>query len=339
MYSYVIYTYRTTWQYDDSCQNVYLFCDPKTNTCNYKGCTNSDYMKGWDTRVHPYPQRCGSGTFCPDDNSQCKALVNPGGACELQRDDECAGQVPICLNATCYVKAAPLSGRCATDITEYVSYDARGYALRQRIVRDNCIQDTYCDESNGNVCIPSKANGAACDQDRECLSQTCGSSGICMNGPDVFHTIAPWLWAVLAIAVCLFILLILGILWVLHRYQSKKERAKIAKFFGDNEEFAKYAMLEEDDAPTPRDQRTSMVFLTHPELNTSMALGTTRPLSFFRSNNSSSSRLRTPPLRPSPGSITPPFGGSRSSMPRGSASDLNAHTPPFEPDHRRSNLL
>ncbi|KAL1931887.1 hypothetical protein VTP01DRAFT_8943 [Rhizomucor pusillus] len=340
--------YSESWQYLDSCENVYLFCDPTTNTCNYKGCSNSDYLKGWDTRIHPFPQRCNSSSYCPDNNSGCKPLVPTGGHCELQRDDECAGQNPICLNSTCYIKAAPLGGRCSADITDYISYDAEGYAVQQRIIRDNCTLGTYCDERNGLVCIPSKANGAPCQQDRECISQYCSNSGSCINGPDVFHTIPAWLWAVLGVAVFLFVLLILAMLWVLHRYQSKKEREKIRKFFGDNEEFAKYAMLEHDDvnaaaffddpntsqrlppppaSPRRHDSRTSMVYLQTPDYQESAALGTSRPISW---RNSSTSKLRTsfaaPPSSRNSGSFTPPLTGMRSStvdLPRGSTPDLS----------------
>lgn len=239
------------------------------------------------------------------------------------------------------------------DRTEYTSYNAQGYALRQRIVRDNCIQGTYC--SNTNKCDQSYLNGFACSQDRECISQTCSTDGRCVNGPDVFHTISTWLWAVLGIAVVLFILLVLGILWVLHRYQSKREREKIIKFFGDNEQFAKYAMLEEDGGDEltaagttqvsggdhheasgnkegSNSSRPSMVFLAHPDYHVSSALGTTRPLSFLPGSNNSVSRLRnsTPATLPAgstprmslASSATPPLNGSRSSMPRASTSDL-----------------
>lgn len=40
------YIYRDNWQYEDSCQNVYLYCDSGSKSCKYKGCTNSDYVKG-----------------------------------------------------------------------------------------------------------------------------------------------------------------------------------------------------------------------------------------------------------------------------------------------------
>ncbi|KAJ8659520.1 hypothetical protein O0I10_004885 [Lichtheimia ornata] len=285
--------YTATWQYDDSCENIYLFCDPATNTCNYRGCTNSDYLQGWDTAVHPFPQRCRGDTYCPDDNSACKPKLQPGEKCQLQRDDECAGTNPICLNATCYIKAAPLGGACGADTTMYVTYDRDDYAIRQIIIRDNCTDGTYC---MNEKCIESKENGATCEQDRECLSAYCNTDGLCVNGPDVFHTIPNWLWAVVGVAIVVFVLIILVLLWFLHRYQSRKEHAKITKFFGDNEEFAKYAMLENDDMPlvgggqpAGMDSRTSVVYLATPDYNHSAALSTHAGRKSFR--NSSTSRF------------------------------------------------
>ncbi|KAI9320933.1 hypothetical protein BX666DRAFT_1826689, partial [Dichotomocladium elegans] len=115
-----------------------------TNTCNYRGCTNSDYLANWDTAVHPFPPRCTGNTFCPDDNSQCREKIAPGQHCEMQRDDECSGINAICLNATCYIKEAPLGGACGSDTTMYVSYDKDNYAFQQVIIRDNCTSGTYC---------------------------------------------------------------------------------------------------------------------------------------------------------------------------------------------------
>ncbi|KAI9310302.1 hypothetical protein BX666DRAFT_1841760, partial [Dichotomocladium elegans] len=258
-----------TWTYDDSCGNVYLFCDPATNTCNYKGCTNTDYLHGWDTSIHPFPPRCSGNMYCPDDNSSCREKVTPGGFCELQRDDECSGDNAICLNSTCFVKGAPLGGSCGSDTTLYVTYDADYYAVQQVIIRDNCTQGTYCADTD--QCIPSKPLGATCNQDRECLSEYCSNGGTCINGPDVFHKIPNWLWGVVGAAIIIFVLLTLLLLWFLHRYQSKKEHAKILKFFGDNEEFAKFAMLEGDYFTAPS-QRADVVFLATPDYNESSAL-------------------------------------------------------------------
>lgn len=171
--------------------------------------------------------------------------------------------------------------------SSYTSYDAAGDAIQQTIIRDNCTDGTWC---SSFLCIQSKEINAACDQDRECLSGTCSNDGICIVGPDVFHKIANWLWGVLATAVVLFVVFVLCLLWVLHRYQSKQEHAKIVRFFGDNEEFSKYAMLNEDNddnssyydpndsrANTPfsnhlNDSRHSLVYLTTPDYNTSQSL-------------------------------------------------------------------
>lgn len=157
-------------------------------------------------------------------------------------------------------------------------------------MRDNCTTGTYCD--NSFLCITSKELGLSCEQDRECLSGSCSNAGICVNGPDVFHKIQPWTWGVVGTAIVIFIALVLVSLWFLHRYQSKKEHAKIVKFFGDNEEFSKYAMLQEDDdnhsmymdnqSYNSGSNRPSVVYLTTPDYMTSQSLT-------LKNRNSSSS--------------------------------------------------
>ncbi|KAI8997397.1 hypothetical protein BDB01DRAFT_840732 [Pilobolus umbonatus] len=273
--------FESSWQYDDSCENVYLYCDPTSGTCKDIGCSNSDYIRDWDLLVKPLPPRCNNGTFCPDNNSQCTFNVPIGARCEIQRDDECIGTTSICLNSTCFMKGAPLQGNCGTDITTYVAYNAIGNEIEQVIIRDNCTEGTYCDLSDA-LCIPSKPNGSACQQDRECLSGTCAEQDICINGPDVFRKIEDWLWNVLGVSILLFVLLVLAILWMLHRYQSKKEHEKILAFFENNDNFARYAMIEnENTVYSERNSgsnsgRTSLVYLTTPDYNKSQSLSTTR---------------------------------------------------------------
>jgi hypothetical protein len=169
--------------------------------------------------------------------------------------------------------------------TDYVSYDAKGFAVQQTIIRDNCTEGTWCKDNH--VCVSSYNLGALCWQDRECISGTCNDDGICINGPDVFHSITNWLWAVLGCSVFVFVLIILGILWILHRYQSRLEHEKYAKFFDANEEFYKKMQLQQDDTSSTvqlfDDNRTSVVYLTTPDYYESTALGTTRPLSWRHS--------------------------------------------------------
>lgn len=161
--------------------------------------------------------------------------------------------------------------------------------VQQTIIRDNCTDGTYC---LGSTCVVSKPLNSACDQDRECLSGSCSNEGFCIQGPDVFHVIKAWLWGVLGTAVVVFVLLVLGLLWILHRYQSKKEHAKIMKFFGDNEEFSKYALLNEQEEVNSN--RTSVLFLTTPDYLKSQALSTSH-------KNPSSMSLHQPKTRANQG--------------------------------------
>lgn len=164
--------------------------------------------------------------------------------------------------------------------TDYVSYDAKGLAVHQTIIRDNCTEGTFCTDEHR--CTASFPVGADCGQDRECITQYCNDEGKCINGPDTFHKIATWLWAVLGCSVFLFVLFILGLLWILHRYQSRKEHEKSRKFFGDNDEFYKRYQSAISDEKIDNN-RQSIVYLTTPDYNESTALG--RPLS-WRHNSS-----------------------------------------------------
>ncbi|OBZ85962.1 hypothetical protein A0J61_05991 [Choanephora cucurbitarum] len=272
--------YSTSWQYDDSCNNVYLFCDAsRNNTCHHVACSNSDYIQGWNEMLYKSPNRCNDQMYCPDNGSRCTPLISLGGHCEPQRDDECTGKNAICLNSTCFIKGSPLGGNCGSDRTDYVSYDAKGFSVQQTIIRDNCTEGTWCNEAT-NSCIASLPLGASCWQDRECLSETCSDEGKCINGPDAFHTIAGWLWTLLGCAVLVFVLGILSILWLLHRYQSRKEHEKILKFFGDNDEFFK--RYNNNSAAELCSNRASVVYLTTPDYNESTALTTKAKSSFMK---------------------------------------------------------
>ncbi|KAG1048620.1 hypothetical protein G6F43_009001 [Rhizopus delemar] len=256
-----------------------------TNTCNYKGCSNSDYIKNWDITIRPFPERCNMTSYCPDNNSRCVPRLSVGSHCELQRDDECTGLGTICLNSTCFIKGAPLGGNCGADVTVYYSQDADEDLVQQTIIRDNCTDGAYCLES---ICVSSKPLKSACEQDRECLSGSCSNDGICIQGPDVFRVIKAWLWGVLGACIIIFVLLVLGLLWILHRYQSKKEHAKVRKFFGDNNEFTKYAMLDDDNDDH---QSTSVLYLATPDYLMSQALSTSH-------KNPSSMSLHRPTNQP-----------------------------------------
>jgi hypothetical protein len=106
----------------------------------------------------------------------------------------------------------------------------------------------------------------------------------------------------------IFVLGTLSMLWLLHRYQSKKERAKITKFFGDNEEFARYAHAQDEEPDQvyvddigfcPYSRKTNIVYLTTPDYLKSQSLCTNRSVSSRSSSftnifNGGSPRNSTP---------------------------------------------
>ncbi|KAI8578506.1 hypothetical protein K450DRAFT_247204 [Umbelopsis ramanniana AG] len=235
--------YSQSWKYEDFCNNVYLYCDATTRRCQYKGCSNSDYIHGWDLKVHTFPERCNTrAQYCPDDQSQCRPLLPDGAKCEPQRDDECSGSYAMCLNSTCLIKGAPLSGFCGSEVTNYVSYDSSGQQILQTIIRDNCTQGLYCDYTESHTCILAKAVGVSCTQDNECLSDNCvESNNTCGVAADSFHKVSAWVWVVLAISIFLFVVTTLLLLWFLHRYQSKQEHEKARRFFEQAQRFSKLA--------------------------------------------------------------------------------------------------
>jgi hypothetical protein len=100
-------------------------------------------------------------------------------------------------------------------------------------------------------------------------------------------------------------LFVLGLLWILHRYQSKQEHAKIVKFFGDNEEFAKYAMMNDEDSMSDfessrtnlplnnNESNTSLVYLTLPDYQKSQNLTLKNRNSSYSNVNQNNTRFST----------------------------------------------
>ncbi|KAG2173298.1 hypothetical protein INT43_004672 [Umbelopsis isabellina] len=246
----------------------------------------------WDTKIHPFPARCNTKTtYCPDNNSGCKNLLATGATCEYQRDDECAGPYSICLNTVCLVKGVPLEGPCNSEITNYTSYDSKGNQVSQTIIRDNCTINTYCNYLNTRLCISSKGMGNACDQDIECLSDNCGEvTHKCEVAADSFHQVPHWAWGVVASVIFIFVVSTLLFLWLLHRYQSKKEHEKASRFFEEAKKFNMYAenakLVERVLTPGAMPMtgtRASMIYLATP--GSFMNSGNKRPIISHSSSN------------------------------------------------------
>lgn len=200
-------------------------------------------------------------------------LVAQDGHCELDRDDECAGGAfATCLNFVCVIKGVPIGGFCGVESyvsvhavsyfilhqptllihllhvyshirTQFVYMDQNGQENTGRVERDNCTVGAYC--VNGS-CIQALSNGEQCTQDRECWTNSCfndgaGGMGTCGNPPDSFKEVPLSTWVAIGISILVFMTVVLLALWLLHRYQSKKEHEKVRRFFDMQEQLRQHS--------------------------------------------------------------------------------------------------
>ncbi|CAO3663012.1 unnamed protein product [Umbelopsis vinacea] len=181
---------------------------------------------------------------CDDPSGMYACAVAQDGHCELDRDDECAGGAfATCLNFVCVIKGVPIGGFCGVESTQFVYMDQNGQENTGRVERDNCTVGAYC--VNGS-CIQALSNGAQCTQDRECWTNSCfndgaGGMGTCGNPPDSFKEVQLSTWVAIGISILVFMILVLLALWLLHRYQSKKEHEKIRRFFDMQEQLRQHS--------------------------------------------------------------------------------------------------
>jgi len=251
------HSYNQFLKYSDDCNSQMLACNANTQTCVWKTCANVDYLKHWNVQKNSkVPQRCSSTQFCPDDGSACQDLLPPGSTCSPQRDDECAPNTPvnggICMNSTCYVKAALLGGACGVDFQQYNYAYQDLVIIQQNIYRDNCSVGLTCDLVT-NTCKPGGVLGSTCTQDRDCASGSCSSgpqnpTGACIQPPDTYNKLNLWQWVAIGGGVLVFVLLTLVLLYSLHRIQRKREQARIAAFFGVQDDFKRGIGYRDSDA-------------------------------------------------------------------------------------------
>ncbi|WVQ99592.1 hypothetical protein IAU59_006728 [Kwoniella sp. CBS 9459] len=218
-------------------------------TCLPRQCRRDEYPLSslLDSTV-PVPPQCPQGTFCPDDASGCLALVDVGGQCQLNRDDECApppdGQVLVipspfdepdgngvlCLLGQCTYANVALGATCITESTTYTGYDSSGMSFTSVVVRDNCIEGQgYCDVTS-NTCFPLLSLEEACEEDRQCQSYNCDREK-CVPPPGSAVKVAKWVYGVTGLSVFLGMAGILSILLLMHRRSQNSKRIMLEDYY------------------------------------------------------------------------------------------------------------
>lgn len=249
-----------TLQYTSDC-NATTWCN--SGTCQNKKCRRDEYPLGWPSNID-MPDRCGTGTFCPDEESECLPQLAVGSACQFNRDDECEGPPDfadlrdtssrglnvngsICLNFVCTYANVTVGQTCQVENTGYIAYGADNAEFVDIVSRDNCKIGLYCD-TNSKVCIQQKEQGDSCDADKECLTYNCDSKGVCGLDPSLPLTYPAWLYVIVGIVLFGGMFLTLFILFFLHRRQRDAEREKRLQYWREQNAFRQNIMSMRDTA-------------------------------------------------------------------------------------------
>ncbi|ORX35794.1 hypothetical protein BD324DRAFT_631714 [Kockovaella imperatae] len=190
------------------------------------------------------PPMCQPGSYCPDDASGCLPLVTLGGACELNRDDECDQTLPpphgadkggeqgrvICLLGSCTPAIAHIGQSCMIENTTYAGYDSSGTGFNLQIVRDDCIpQQGFCNATSA-TCQDLKVSEEPCEEDRECTSANC-VQGVCGQPVNEETRIQSWIYVLVAFGMAGAMAGVLaGLIW-LHKKNEEANQSRMEEYY------------------------------------------------------------------------------------------------------------
>ncbi|KAI0773322.1 hypothetical protein BD413DRAFT_472846 [Trametes elegans] len=181
------------------------FCAGAVNgTCQPRKCRRDEFPFGF-VDYTALPQLCQNGTYCPDEGSGCKPLLGVGGACQMDRDDQCAPPAnwqdlassqnfngSLCLKSICMYANMTLGQPCILDGVTYIDVGPNGEQFSNTVTRHNCQTPQFFCDSGLSVCVPTKVLGSSCSSDQECQSLTCASNGMCSEPPETPAHVQAW---------------------------------------------------------------------------------------------------------------------------------------------------
>jgi hypothetical protein len=112
-------------QFYSDCDST-TYCESSNSTCVHQGCRNAIFP----LQKYPFatPPICGSGEFCPDEQSKCLPLVAVGDQCQLNRD----GAPPPPHTSAYMLTPSRRPVRAAAELRPASRYD-RPRAERERV--------------------------------------------------------------------------------------------------------------------------------------------------------------------------------------------------------------
>jgi hypothetical protein len=241
------------------------WCDPTTNTCAARGCRREEYPFGYSkVERSKWPQKCDSHQFCPDEGSLCMDKIALGGACQLNRDDECATSDSVpnvrCLHNVCTSVNASLSATCIHENVVYTVFTPDNSSYGSIVSRDNCMSGLFCD-SPTSICHQRKPKGQSCAADKECMTDFCQDRNYTANTPDnndstgtcaeqPFFTANRhqiWVYPVIIIVAIVVLLILIGTLLKVHQNQGVRRREKARAYWESQRLINEKARLYKED--------------------------------------------------------------------------------------------
>lgn len=251
------------------------WCDPSANRCAARGCRRDEYPFGYSTIERTkWPKMCNSLQFCPDEGSYCMDKIELGGACQLNRDDECATNPAHpsvrCLHNQCVAVNASRGARCVHENVVYTVFTPYNSSYGSIVSRDNCLSGLYCD-SPTDVCISRKAKGSPCSADKECQTDYCqdpsytastpdnnDAAGMCSDQPSLIATRHQvWVYPVIVLLALVAVGSLFVTLLKLHQSQGRRRREKQRAYWESQRLINDKARMYKDDLRTALSQPNS----------------------------------------------------------------------------------
>ncbi|KAF9260237.1 hypothetical protein L218DRAFT_932835 [Marasmius fiardii PR-910] len=229
------------------CSDHYYCTAPQNGMCEPRNCRRDEFPFGYSEQ-DTLPPMCRSGMFCPDEGSGCRAQVEPGEACQTNRDDQCApapnwkdlqseqnSMGSICLGSVCMYTNATLNQPCILETNTYITV-VHGQTYNNRIVRDNCrFPQYYCDPGR-NACQLSKRIGSHCQSDTECRERNC-DNGICTFLPDVPVQTAHWVYVLVILCFIGSVAVASVLLVIVHRRHRRYRYQELRQYYIDQSRY------------------------------------------------------------------------------------------------------
>ncbi|THV06379.1 hypothetical protein K435DRAFT_743840 [Dendrothele bispora CBS 962.96] len=231
-----------THKFLSDCSDQTYCSGPQNGTCLLRTCRRDEFPFGYGPEDF-LPPLCPRGTFCPDEGDACRLQVSVGGACQMDRDEQCAPAAnwreisngenfygSLCLRGICMFANVTYGEPCVIDKNTYTDIGFDGKAIGIVIVRDNCrAPQSYCNQET-QVCERTKTLGDFCQQDQECELRNC-VSGVCTEPPETPFRVAPWQYVITAFCVIGAMISICMLLTVIHRRHRMRRYREIREYY------------------------------------------------------------------------------------------------------------